>query len=427
MSDEARYTQVREPIRHPVPLSALAEVWAALGAPPVVDIPGPGLLANIARANLPILIGRTLIRAEKVGGKWHVSRDDLRDAARDLVALVAPLATPLTAPLSTAPASAPAEDVVTIRTTDPEWTGKLARMLRDTRQDEPTWTGPTWKRSWYWGCQWGCLDLAGIAVGSGETWTVPQRYFEFLAVGAALVEAVTVERRRCSRCGAAVARRVGWAEVDSAAGWENLCVTCLAAHHSRLRDYDGQLRDILYVRARYRRENPAPLYRCVLCGDPAVVWDHCHEHGYIRGPLCRRCNTNDYWLFRAPYRLDRRPIDHVQQCKGCAGTRPGLGINAAVIQRWIATIIRAPEGHSHPLKVELTAFPGKLGIQDAIRQQTYAVESVAWTCRECEEHWEQPIDPDQMIAVSSQVTAYLRTGDISLITEYSPSVEIPAS
>ncbi|MEV6497854.1 endonuclease domain-containing protein [Streptomyces prunicolor] len=23
----------------------------------------------------------------------------------------------------------------------------------------------------------------------------------------------------------------------------------------------------------------------------ASVWDHCHEHGHVRGPVCPSCNT----------------------------------------------------------------------------------------------------------------------------------------
>jgi len=420
MSDTSQYRPVRGPLPHPVPLNALADVWAALDAPPIVDIPDPGHLANIARANLPIMIGRVLIRAGKMGGKWHVSRDDLKNAAWALTML---------AKAAAQPESASGQGAITIRGSDPEWPGKLARMLHDTSQESPVWNGPTWKKAWYWSCQWGCLDFSQIAEAltdaapepeheheSAEAWTVAPHYADFLAAGAALVEEAMIERRRCSRCGALVARRVGWADLDTPVGWENLCVTCLATHDSNLRDYSGQLRDIPYARARYRRENPPTWYRCVVCGLPAVVWDHCHEHGYIRGPLCRGCNANDRWLFRSPYRFDRRPIDHVEQCKGCAGTRPGPGIGAAIIQYWIATEAVAPDGHDHPQKVEYSAFPSKLSIQEAIRQQTYAVEPLAWTCRECEEHWEQSIDPDQLLVVSLQIPAYLHTGDLTLIT-----------
>ena len=211
--------------------------------------------------------------------------------------------------------------------------------------------------------------------------------------------------------------------MDTIGGWQNLCATCVASHDSQLREYQGQLRDIPYARARYRRENPPTWYRCSLCGQPAVVWDHCHEHGYIRGPLCRACNTNDNWLFRSPYRLARLPIDHVDQCKGCAGAGPGIGIVAAVIQRWIAARANPPEGHTHPEAVRFAAFPTRVAIQHAVKEHTYAVEAITWACRDCGEHWEQPIDPDQMLAVGSRVLTYLRSGDLSLIGEEPDLVE----
>jgi len=39
-----------------------------------------------------------------------------------------------------------------------------------------------------------------------------------------------------------------------------------------------------------RRIRRAPGGGCVLCAQRATVWDHCHRHGIIRGPLCARCN-----------------------------------------------------------------------------------------------------------------------------------------
>jgi Recombination endonuclease VII len=404
MPDQPQHRATREPLAHRLPLSALADTWARLGAPPIVDLPGPGVLAGIARANLPILIGRTLIRAEKTAGKWHVSKDDLQTAALDLAALAEPAGT-----------ASSTVTTVTVQAEDPHWRGKLARMLRDTHQQIPAWTGPEWKKHWYWACQWGCLNFSQVARGEGDTWTIPTGYAEFAAAAAAQIEQATIDRKRCTRCGQTAQRRRGWADVDTPGGWENLCADCLASHDSQLRDYQGQLRDIPYARARYRRENPPTWYRCILCGQPAVVWDHCHEHGYTRGPLCRQCNTNDHWLFRSPYRLDRLPIDHVEQCKGCTGAGPGTGVVAAIIQFWIAGLATMPEEHLHPHEVRLTAFPSRQIIQDAVKAHTYTVEPITWACRQCEETWQQQIDPELMLGVSSRVVAYLRTGDLSLI------------
>ncbi|MEU1932900.1 endonuclease domain-containing protein [Streptomyces coeruleorubidus] len=51
---------------------------------------------------------------------------------------------------------------------------------------------------------------------------------------------------------------------------------------------------------------------------PAAGWDHCHEHGYVRGPLCGSCNTREgtgiphYYL-----RLEGAALQHLLECRGC--------------------------------------------------------------------------------------------------------------
>ncbi|MFJ3037145.1 MULTISPECIES: endonuclease domain-containing protein [Streptomyces] len=57
--------------------------------------------------------------------------------------------------------------------------------------------------------------------------------------------------------------------------------------------YTGQLRGVLYD-AHRRRGTGADDCLCRLCQQrPAAAWDHCHEHGCIRGPLCGSCNTRE--------------------------------------------------------------------------------------------------------------------------------------
>ncbi|MFF5313076.1 endonuclease domain-containing protein [Streptomyces massasporeus] len=45
------------------------------------------------------------------------------------------------------------------------------------------------------------------------------------------------------------------------------------------------MRGVLYESPR-RRNTRAADYLCRLCKEsPAAAWDHCHDHGYVRGPL----------------------------------------------------------------------------------------------------------------------------------------------
>ncbi|MGW4546312.1 endonuclease domain-containing protein [Streptomyces violaceorubidus] len=43
--------------------------------------------------------------------------------------------------------------------------------------------------------------------------------------------------------------------------------------------------------AHRRRGTRADDYLCRLCKESPAAWDHCHEHGYVRGPRCGSCNT----------------------------------------------------------------------------------------------------------------------------------------
>lgn len=61
--------------------------------------------------------------------------------------------------------------------------------------------------------------------------------------------------------------------------------------------YDGELTGERYrVDRASRRDWPlATRFMCAACMTVrATVWDHCHTHGFVRAPLCNRCNTR-YW------------------------------------------------------------------------------------------------------------------------------------
>jgi hypothetical protein len=58
--------------------------------------------------------------------------------------------------------------------------------------------------------------------------------------------------------------------------------------------YAGQLDGVLYTADPRRRADwpKAAAFLCAACiTSQASVWDHCHAHGYVRAPLCNRCNS----------------------------------------------------------------------------------------------------------------------------------------
>lgn len=82
-----------------------------------------------------------------------------------------------------------------------------------------------------------------------------------------------------------------------------------------------------------RQRERAALHPCALAGvgfrctpsDLAavniMVWDHCHAHGYIRGPLCGYHNgrMRHYDNGRDSYAHDPDYIEFARRCSGCSG------------------------------------------------------------------------------------------------------------
>ncbi|PKV84344.1 endonuclease VII domain-containing protein [Streptomyces sp. TLI_146] len=57
-------------------------------------------------------------------------------------------------------------------------------------------------------------------------------------------------------------------------------------------ELEGQLYSVLSKKPGTSRRVTG--WACAVCNTaPAAVLDHCHEHGYVRGPVCQSCNTQE--------------------------------------------------------------------------------------------------------------------------------------
>lgn len=68
--------------------------------------------------------------------------------------------------------------------------------------------------------------------------------------------------------------------------------------------YGGELACFTYCVDRAGRKSwpTASQFMCAGCMSVrATVWDHCHTHGFVRAPLCNRCNTRHWSGWRPQY------------------------------------------------------------------------------------------------------------------------------
>lgn len=382
----------------PVALSRLAALWPQLGFPPLVGMPRHGLLADMARSHQPIIIGRTLVRTHKSAGKWVVSMRDVRDAARDL------------APLHTADL----EERTELASDQDGWQSELAhaldsaRLAREIRQR----LGLPCERTYFLSSDWGFIDFAVLAEYWGEAWHVPAALSMTVEGCVALRSASAALRGRCSRCGQAV-EDFHRQSVRTGTGWDGLCPACYAAHVEGLREYREHLRDLQYKKARARTNDRADLYRCVVCARPAFVWDHCHEHGFIRGPLCSRCNAEVFWL-AGPYAFEappRPPIEHLNRCKHCVLVGPSPSVRALLIGAMLRRILESPIADCHA-GLPIETFPDRESIAAVLAGRQQTTLAVQWNCPSCESTWQTTLDAGHFSEFDETARRFLQDGRI---------------
>jgi hypothetical protein len=66
------------------------------------------------------------------------------------------------------------------------------------------------------------------------------------------------------------------------------------------------------------RGTRADSYLCRLCrAIQAFAWDHCHDHGHVRGPLCTSCNNVEGKAAPDTFLQSEDGALHLLQCRDC--------------------------------------------------------------------------------------------------------------
>jgi hypothetical protein len=147
---------------------------------------------------------------------------------------------------------------------------------------------------------------------SGETWLLPRAYTELLDRWEQRDRELIARARICS-CGAQGPVWGGWRR-NTRTGYVTMCPPCSGAS---CLPYTGHMRGVLYESPR-RRNTRADDYLCRLCkASPAVAWDHCHDHGFVRGPLCGSCNTREGRASPEWFLQEEDNVLHLLECRDC--------------------------------------------------------------------------------------------------------------
>ncbi|WP_406472582.1 endonuclease domain-containing protein [Streptomyces platensis] len=152
---------------------------------------------------------------------------------------------------------------------------------------------------------------------SGETWLLPRAYADLLDRWERREEEVVALARLCSSCGDQGPYWGDW-RTPTTSGYVTRCPPCSGA---AFQPYTGHLRGVQYEMLR-RRATRADEYLCRLCkASQASAWDHCHAHGYVRGPLCGSCNVREGKATPYSFLQLEGGVLHLLECRGCLEQR----------------------------------------------------------------------------------------------------------
>jgi hypothetical protein len=148
---------------------------------------------------------------------------------------------------------------------------------------------------------------------SGTHWVFPGAYADMLDRWQERDRALTEQAQICTVCQRQAGRRA-W-RTTTARGYVTLCPACSG---EAFQAYKGHLQGVSYTSL--RRTHRADDYLCCLCHESrASIWDHCHEHGFVRGPVCASCNT--FEGKGVTFVRRKGSVQHLLECRGCREAR----------------------------------------------------------------------------------------------------------
>ncbi|MFD0507477.1 endonuclease domain-containing protein [Streptomyces chiangmaiensis] len=310
-----------------ITLVAADALWVDLTAGSAVPTVSGAFTHSPAHARLGyVLLGDHAVATVRAsGGQWSVSEGEVRRAAAELNAVGMDRQDLVRiGPFRGAPRQECDEE------TPLRWRRRITRELQELGGPERAARREAGRPYHLAGIDWRQMLVEQTRDGTRRTWWLPRAVVRLLdAAEHAETQWVQTARAR-QACAAATEPPSHPRQARDADGRQTTSTEGATASPRRYNgELEGQQYSVLSRKPGTSRRVTA--WACAVCrGAPAAVLDHCHEHGYVRAPVCQSCNTlerpdhlysNDIRVANRYTRLFHTDSDdwlrHWHRCPGC--------------------------------------------------------------------------------------------------------------
>jgi len=272
-----------------LPLAVADALWAELTTNSAVPAASGALTCfpSDPRAGYLLLGARVLPTAQGPDGQWHVHEADVRRAAEELSAVLMERGGMVRVAPAHGPLRANQKDGPALR-----WRQRLGQEWSRSRLDAasersrgnaalPHLVGIDWRRA----------TVERTQARAEDTWWLPRALVRILDAAEHAEAQWLLAARTCQRCDTVADPPDQW-PLQTGSGRQTICPDCRT---TTPRPYKGELDGQVYsVLSKRRASLEVSEWQCAVCRQaPACVVDHCHEHGYVRAPVCQPCNTRE--------------------------------------------------------------------------------------------------------------------------------------
>ncbi|KNB52276.1 endonuclease domain-containing protein [Streptomyces caatingaensis] len=340
-----------------ITLGAADALWVDLTAGSAVPTASGAFTGSPAHARVGyVLLGGRVVPTRRAGnGQWAVREFEVHRAAAELNAMrVDRQDLVRVGPFRGAPGQERHEEARL------RWRRRIAEQLREPGDGpERGARRQVGRPCLLAGIDWRRMLVEQTRDGTQRTWWLPRAVVRLLD-GAEHAETQWVHAARTRRAGAAITEppslpgQTRDADGRQTTGPEGPTVLRLRPY---ARELEGQLYSVLSRKPGTSRRVAG--WMCAVCGTaPATVLDHCHEHGYVRAPVCQSCNTQERpdHLYSNDVRVaghythlfDTGTDDWLRHWHRCPGCRARTTLPLPHLAAWTAHIACRSLRPTHP-------------------------------------------------------------------------------